>query len=62
VNFLQFLYIAIWQDVYQYAKAQKFFQSSKKKLTKDKVMPNHVEQNQVLDMVDFETNFLPNCN
>jgi len=31
---------------------------SKKKLTKDKVIPNHVKQNQVLDMANFEINFL----
>jgi len=37
-----------------------------KKLTKNKVIPNHGDlggdQNQVLDMTNFETNFLSNHN
>jgi len=44
------------------ARHKKFFQSSKKKLTKDKVILNHGQQNQVLDMANFETNFLSNHN
>jgi len=39
-----------------------FFQSSKKKLTKDKVIPIHSAQNWVLDMANFEINFLSNQN
>jgi len=41
---------------------KKFFQSSKKKLTKDKVIPIHSQQNRVLDMANFETNFFSNHN
>jgi len=38
------------------------FWSSKKKLANDKVIPNHVKQNRVLDMANFEINFLSNHN
>jgi len=41
---------------------KKFFQSSKKKLTKDKLIPIHGQQNRVLDTANFETNFLSNQN
>jgi len=41
---------------------KKFFQSSKKKFTKDKVILNHIEQNRVIDMANFEINFLSNYN
>jgi len=36
--------------------------SSKKKLTKDKVNPIYSQQNQILDMIDFEINFFSNHN
>jgi len=39
-----------------------FFQSLKKKLPKDKVIPNHIEQNWDFDMVNFEIDFLSNHN
>jgi len=61
-NFLQFLCTTIWNDKYNYAKVQKVFWISKKKLTKYKVIPNYGAQNEVLDMANFEINFLMNCN
>ncbi len=49
--------------MYQLAKAQNvFFWSSKKKLTKFKVVPNYIAQNRVLDMANFEIHFLSNHN
>ena len=50
----------IWNDVYLHAKAQKVFWSYKKKFTKDEVIPNHGEQNRVLDMANLEIHFLTN--
>ncbi len=41
---------------------KKFFWSSKKKLTKFKVVPNYSAQNRVLDMANFEIHFLSNHN
>jgi len=48
--------------VYQHAKVQKEIWISKEKLTRDKVIPIHGQQNQVLDMANFEINFLSNYN
>jgi len=41
---------------------KKHLGTSKKKLTKDKVIPNHVKQNRILDMANFEINFFLNHN
>jgi len=41
---------------------EKVFSKFQKKLTKDKVIPIHGQQNWVLDMAYFETNFLSNHN
>jgi len=40
------------------SRHQIFFWSSKEKLTKDKVNPNHGEQDRILVMANFEINFL----
>jgi len=40
----------------------KFFGSSKKKLTKYKVIPNYSAQNWISNMANCEINFLPNHN
>jgi len=50
------------KDVYQHAKVQKVFQSSKENLAKNKVISNHVEQSWILDMVNFKIDFLWNHN
>jgi len=39
---------------------KKFFWSSKKKLTKYKVIPKFGAQKQVLDVANFEVNFISN--
>jgi len=66
VNFLQFLSTTIWNDVYQHDKAKKVSLDFYKKLTKNKVISNHGDlggdQNRVLDMTNFKTNFLSNHN
>jgi len=62
VNFLQFF---VQQSKMMYTnmpRYKKVFQSSKNKFTKDKTILNHVEQHQVLDMANFEINFLSNYN
>jgi len=41
---------------------KQLFQITKKKLAKDKVNPNHIEQNWVFDMTNFEIDFLSKNN
>jgi len=41
---------------------KKVFRSYAKKLTKDKLISNHDDQNWVLDMANFENDFLSNHN
>jgi len=54
------LHATIWNDVYQHAKVQNKIWNSKEKLIKDKVIPIHGQQNQILDMANFEIIFLSN--